>query len=129
MRTEFLIAKRVYHQARPEIIDVEDRSWLLGFAGKTVARQIGHNHIKSVFGVAPESHRVSEQGNYLCETVKRIWISMRENDAKWIRLFAALMNEVDCDLIYLCSEVRELIESRLVLLPVIGISPVTKEFD
>jgi hypothetical protein len=32
------------------------------------------------------------------------------------------------DVIYLCSEVRELIERRLVLVPVIGISPVTNEF-
>jgi len=53
---------------------------------------------------------------------------MRENDGKWIRPFAAFMNEVDCDVIYLCSEVRELIECRLVFVLVIGISPVTNEF-
>ena len=52
---------------------------------------------------------------------------MGEDNRKWIRAFSYLVNEVDADAVNLCSEVLQLIEGGLVLLPIVGSEPVGNE--
>ena len=52
---------------------------------------------------------------------------MGEDNRKWIRAFSSLVNEVDSDAVNLCSKVRQLIEGRLLLLPVVGSESVGHE--
>src|SRR4029077_17230968 len=72
--------------------------------------------------------RVGEHGNYFRETTKRIGIAVRENERKRIRPFAAFMDKVDADIIYLSFEMGELIEDGFVLAPVIGLAPIGDKF-
>ena len=53
---------------------------------------------------------------------------MRENDWKRFWAFAALMNEMDSASVNLGFEVRELIECRFLLPPVVTILPIFDEF-
>ena len=117
MRPVFFIAEDIRHQLRPQIIHAKDRSDLLGPVGKTVAGQVGHDDIKSVFNL-PKCRGVGEHWNYFYETIKRIRIAVGQDERKRSRSLPALIDEVDADIIELGLEMCELIQRRLLLAPV-----------
>ena len=98
------------------------------FVRKAVSRQIGHNHVKRILGPSTVRLWVGQHGNYFCETIERIGIAVRKNDRKWIRAPAALVDEVDTDVVQFCLEMSELVQRRFVLSPIINILPIINLF-
>lgn len=128
MRPKSPVTKSVCHQPRPKIIDMKDHPMFRWFVGKAVARQIRHNHVKRILGPSTVRFRIGQHGNYFCETIERIRIAVRKNDRKWIRAIAALMDQVDTDVVQFCLEMSELVQRRFVFWPIINILPIINEF-
>src|ERR1700732_3754909 len=128
VRCKALITEPLGHKVCPQIIDVKYHSRFRRLIGKTITRQIWYNHIKGFFGASAEGCRIGEHGNYFRESKKRIGIAMGENDGERMWTLAALVNEVDGAAVHFRLKMRESIERRFLLPPIVCALPVRDEF-
>ena len=124
-----LVVSEAGHQSSPGVRDLLEAPACLGWlAGEAVAGKRRTNDVERIRGIAAVGNWIRERFDHLLEFDDRSGPAVSHDEGLSVRLRGLHVNEVNVEPVQVSHELREAVELRFAVAPIVFLAPVLADF-